>query len=157
MLYKNYTDLVNKLVWIIPKKSKRDNMRNILNDIVNTAYKVEYLMNKNNSAESDKDERTIIIWQSDGFTGQLGKYFIGESIKQNYDNVRIKYDITWHLNWGMDCFKKEKRIFDLTNCFPDLDIEIATKDEIEMYKRLFYVKDETWYPIDNYIKNSFYY
>ena len=68
MLYKNYTDLVNKLVWIIPKKSKRDNMRNILNDIVNTAYKVEYLMNKNNLAESDKDERTIIIWQSDGFT-----------------------------------------------------------------------------------------
>ena len=52
----------------------------------------------------------------------------------------------------MDCFKKEKRIFDLTNCFPDLDIKIATKDEIEMYKRLFYVKDETWYPIDNYIK-----
>ena len=40
MLYKNYTDLVNKLVWIIPKKSKRDNMRNILNDIVNTAYKI---------------------------------------------------------------------------------------------------------------------
>ena len=152
MLYKNYTDLVNKLVWVIPKKSKRDNMRNILNDIVNTAYKVEYLMNKNNSAESDKDERTIIIWQSDGFTGQLGKYFIGESIKQNYDNVRIKYDITWHLNWGKDALGKEKRIFDLTNCFPDLDIEIATKDEIEMYKRLFYVKDETWYPIDNYIK-----
>ena len=44
MLYKNYTDLVNKLVWIIPKKSKRDNIRNILNDIVNTAYKIEYLI-----------------------------------------------------------------------------------------------------------------
>ena len=152
MLYKNYTDLVNKLVWIIPKKSKRDNMRNILNDIVNTAYKVEYLMNQNNLANNDNDERTIIIWQCDGFSGQIGKYFIGESIKQNYRNVKIKYDITWHLNYGMDCFRKEKRIFDLTNCFQDLDIEIATKDEIEMYKRLFYVKDETWYPIDNYIK-----
>ena len=81
MLYKNYTDLVNKLVWIIPKKSKRDNMRNILNDIVNTAYKIEYLINNNNSI-NDKDY--IIINQCDGFAGQLGKYIFGEFVKDNY-------------------------------------------------------------------------
>ena len=104
MLYKNYTDLVNKLVWIIPKKSKRDNMRNILNDIVNTAYKIEYLINNNNSI-NDKDY--IIINQCDGFAGQLGKYIFGEFVKDNY-NKNVKYDTSWYSISGLDIEKKEK-------------------------------------------------
>ena len=127
MLYNNYRDLINKrIAWFIPIKSLRDKFRNILDDIVNTMYKIEYLVNKNNTLEN-KDERLFIIWQCDGFSGQLGKYILGESIKQNQNNIRIKYDITWHINNGKDVYGKEKRAFDLINCFPDLNIEIAEK------------------------------
>ncbi len=143
MLYKNYTDLVNKLVWIIPKKSKRDNMRNILNDIVNTAYKVEYIINSNNSI-NDKDY--IIINQCDGFAGQLGKYIFGEFIKDNY-NKNVKYDTSWYSISGLDIEKKEKRKFDLLNCFEDIKIEIASNEEIEIYKRLFYYDSGDFYDL----------
>ena len=143
MLYKNYTDLVNKLVWIIPKKSKRDNMRNILNYIVNTAYKIEYLINNNNSI-NDKDY--IIINQCDGFAGQLGKYIFGEFVKDNY-NKNVKYDTSWYSISGLDIEKKEKRKFDLLNCFEDIKIEIASNEEIEIYKRLFYYDSGDFYDL----------
>lgn len=143
MLYKNYTDLVNKLVWIIPKKSKRDNMRNIFNDIVNTAYKIEYLINNNNSI-NDKDY--IIINQCDGFAGQLGKYIFGEFVKDNY-NKNVKYDTSWYSISGLDIEKKEKRKFDLLNCFEDIKIEIASNEEIEIYKRLFYYDSGDFYDL----------
>ena len=142
MLYNNYRDLVNKkIAWLIPFKKTRDNIRNILDDIINTMYKIEYLTNISNSIEGE-NKRTFIIWQCDGFAGQLSKYLFGESIKQNYSDVTIKYDISWHINNGKDAFNKEKRIFDLLNCFPDLNIEIATKEEVELYRRLFTFKCE---------------
>lgn len=136
MLYKNYRDLVNKkIAWLIPIKNIRDGFRNILDDIINTMYKVEYLTDKSNLIEN-KNKRVFIMWSCDGFAGQLWRYILGEAIKQNYNDVTVKYDISWHIN-GKDAYNKEKRIFDLANCFPDLNIEIASKDEIEIYRRLF--------------------
>ena len=158
MLYNNYRDLINKkIAWLLPIKSIRDIFRNILDDIVNTMYKIEYLTDKNNTLK-DRDERLFIIWQCDGFAGQIWKYILGESIKQNQSDIRIKYDITWHINNGKDVYKKEKRVFDLVNCFPDLNIEIATKEEIELYRRLFTFRGEYNYNIENIVftkKNAY--
>lgn len=43
--------------------------------------------------------------------------------------------------------KKEKRKFDLLNCFEDIKIEIATDEEIEIYKRLFYYDSGDFYEL----------
>ncbi|MEI0699107.1 hypothetical protein R4K92_09250 [Brachyspira intermedia] len=60
MLYNNYRDLVNKkIAWIIPFKNARDKIRNILDDIINTMYKIEYLTNISNSIEGE-NKRTAM-------------------------------------------------------------------------------------------------
>ena len=158
MLYNNYRDLINKrIAWFIPIKSLRDKFRNILDDIVNTMYKIEYLVDKNNTLEN-KDKRLFIIWQCDGFAGQIWKYILGESIKQNQNNIRIKYDISWHINNGKDAYGKDKRVFDLVNCFPDLNIEVAEKEELEIHRRLFTYRGPYNYDIENIVftkKNAY--
>ena len=137
MLYKNYNDLINKIAWYIPFSKQRSNFKNILNDIVNTAYNIEYLIQTNNSIY---DEDFIIIDQMDGFSGQVGRYIFGEYIKDNY-NKKVKYNLNWYSYAGIDCDKKEKREFDLLNCFKDIKIDIATREEANLYKRLFYYSD----------------
>lgn len=134
MLYDNYDNLINKLSWFIPFSKSRNNLKNILNDIVNTMYKIDYLLDINNSTYN---EDFIIIDQMDGFSGQLGRYMLGEYIKDNF-NKKVKYNLNWYYECGLDCDKKEKREFDLLNCFKDIQIDIASKEESNLYKRLFY-------------------
>ncbi|AEM22092.1 putative alpha-1,2-fucosyltransferase [Brachyspira intermedia PWS/A] len=137
MLHDDYDHFINKLVWLIPFSKHRNNFRNILNDIVNTMYKIEYLTDVNNSTYY---EDMIIIDQMDGFSGQLGRYMLGEYIKDHY-NKKVKYNLNWYSEFGLDCDKKEKREFDLLNCFQDIKIETVTKKEANLYKRLFYYSD----------------
>ena len=137
MLHDDYDHFINKLVWLLPFSKHRNNFRNILNDIVNTMYKIEYLTDVNNSTCY---EDMIIIDQMDGFSGQLGRYMLGEYIKDHY-NKKVKYNLNWYSEFGLDCDKKEKREFDLLNCFQDIKIETVTKKEANLYKRLFYYSD----------------
>lgn len=151
MLYDNYNNLINKIVWFIPVTKFRNCARKILNDIVNTMYKIEYLFDENNKITKEAED-CIIISFSDGLSCQIAKYLFGEYIKENFAR-KVKYDITWHIEKGKDAEHKEKRVFDMLNAFPDIDFDIASKEEIDLYKRLFYIDSDKYAITDEILKN----
>lgn len=151
MLYKNYEDLINKIVWVIPFRNKRNSVRDILNDILNTASKIEYIADSLNVINDNKND-FVIIWIGGGFADQIKKYLLGKYIEKNYGK-NVKYDIEWYNGNRMDNDGKEKRTFELLNCFPELDFVIASKDEIRNYKRLFYVNGNGS-NVDDIVKNK---
>lgn len=77
---------------------------------------------------------SMIIMVDGGFCSQLVKYALGEFLKHSR-NVKVKYDVSWFDNNGMDCDGKNKRELQINKVFPNLDFEIATCDEIAIAKR----------------------
>lgn len=75
-----------------------------------------------------------VIMVDGGFCSQLVKYALGEFLKRSR-NVKVKYDVAWFANNGMDCDGKNKRELQINKVFPNLDFEIATDDEIATAKR----------------------
>ena len=75
-----------------------------------------------------------VIMVDGGFCSHLVKYALGEFLKRSR-NVKVKYDVAWFANNGMDCDGKNKRELQINKVFPNLDFEIATDDEIATAKR----------------------
>ncbi|MEI0842363.1 alpha-1,2-fucosyltransferase [Brachyspira pilosicoli] len=155
MLYNNYEHLINKIVRIIPIKKHRDNLRNILYDIVNSLYKIEYISKELNKKRNNNDSGIVIIECQGGLADQFWKYILGESIKKHY-NFTVKYDITWFDHKHKDIDGKDERPFELIKLCPDIDFKIASYDEIFFYKACFSVINESYfgYDINNYLENN---
>ncbi|MEI0539744.1 alpha-1,2-fucosyltransferase [Brachyspira pulli] len=134
MFYNDYEHFINKIVWFIPSKKHRDNFRKILYDIVNSMYKLEYIVDRLNIKDDKKG--MIIIESAGGLADQFGKYILGESIKRNY-NFNIKYDLTWFRTHHKDIDGKHERPFELLKLCPDISYDIATEDEVFCYKACF--------------------
>lgn len=79
------------------------------------------------------DNKLAIIMVDGGFCSQLVKYALGEFLKQQLD-VKVKYDVSWFKNNGMDCDGKFKRELVINKVFKDIDFEIATDEEIASVK-----------------------
>ena len=79
------------------------------------------------------DNKLAIIMVDGGFCSQLVKYALGEFLKQQL-NVKVKYDVSWFKNNGMDCDGKFKRELVINKVFKDIDFEIATDEEIASVK-----------------------
>lgn len=71
MLYNNYEHLINKIVRIIPIKKHRDNLRNILYDVVNSLYKIEYISKELNKKRNNNDSGIVIIECQGGLADQF--------------------------------------------------------------------------------------
>ncbi|MGL1902331.1 MAG: alpha-1,2-fucosyltransferase [Fibrobacterales bacterium] len=89
-----------------------------------------------------------IVMVDGGLCSTMVKYTLGKYVEKR-TGLKIKYDLTWFNENGMDCDKKFSRSFELSNLFPNLDFEIATSEEIQLYKKYFHVNNE--YP---YIYND---
>ena len=90
-----------------------------------------------------------------GFTDQILTYIVGKYIQIKY-NRKVKYDLGWYEFHGMDDYNLNKRnfdvdrtvvtkhikniYFDLLNVFPNLDFNVATKEEASLYRNLFYFR-----------------
>ena len=152
MNYYDYNNLIDKLVCIIPLKQYRNAIRDILQKSIKSYYRTEYLINLYNS-NSHTENDLIILWVCGGLCGQIRKYILGKYIYVKY-NKKVKYDLNWYKYNGMDDYKKLNRNFDLLNIFPDLDFEIATDDEINIYKSCFEIDLPPLYDFSNLIENN---
>lgn len=94
---------------------------------------------------------SVIIMLDGGFGSTIWKYCMGKIIEKNGNNV--KYDLTWYSENGMDMNGKNTRKFELTTVFPHLKFEIANTDEVELYKKYFYYRNNTPYVFNDYVVN----
>lgn len=134
MFYNDYEHFINKIVWFIPSKKHRDNFRKILYDVVNSMYKLEYITNVLNN-KIDNEDNVVIIETSGGIADQFGKYVLGEAVKKY--NRKVKYDLTWFRTHNKDVDGKHERPFELLKLLPDIDYDIASEDEVFVYKACF--------------------
>ena len=145
MFYNDYEHFINKIVWFIKKKKHRDNFRNILYDIVNSMYKLEYMVDRLNV--KNDDDSLVIIQSTGGLADQFWKYVLGESIKRNY-NVNVKYDITWFRTHHKDIDGNHERPFQLLKLCPDINYDIASENDVFFYKACFGNMVKTYYRYD---------
>lgn len=93
-----------------------------------------------------KEDPMVIVMVDGGLCSAITKYVLGECFRKNFGMV-VKYDLTWFETNGKDCDSKGSRLFTLTSLFPHLEMEAASRDEIDLYKRHFYYHNQTpyWY------------
>lgn len=90
-----------------------------------------------------KKEKKAIVKVDGGFGSTIAQYALGRLFKKFGYNV--KYDISWFDYSGMDCDNKFSRKFELLNVFPNLDFKIASKNEINFFKKYFYFQNKNTY------------
>jgi hypothetical protein len=117
------------------------------------------------------DNNLVIINIEHGLIDQLDFFVVGEQIKKL--GYKVKYDISWFSRYGFShrgrtsrsIFRKLKYIFDiwvnslrdkrksvnsrafqLLQAFPNIEVDIATDEELEFYKRKNFDKfyNKTW-------------
>ena len=81
------------------------------------------------------NDNSIIMYVDGGFSSQLIRYSKGIWFKEQGYNV--KYDLLWYEYDGMDNLGLEKREYRLEECFPTLEINVASTDEVIRYRRFY--------------------
>lgn len=107
-------------------------MAKVFNDIV---------LNPIKSVFSDK-EKFVIVRVDGGIASQIAFYALGQYYMDK--GYKVKFDLSWFEECGMDIDNKFQRNFDLLKAFNLKDIEIATKEEIEYYKNNFPLKSKIY-------------
>jgi len=87
-----------------------------------------------------------IIMMDGGLASQLNKFAIGRLLESQL-HVKVKYDLSWFENCGMDVQNKERRLFALTKVF-NVKIDAATEEEIKSYKAFYYYNHGKVYRYD---------
>lgn len=140
MLYYKYRKIINYLTWIIPNGNLRREIRNIFKKLLETADKIDcFVDNVNRIDYIENKDNFVILKVAGGFTDQILTYIVGKYIQIKY-NRKVKYDLGWYEFHGMDDYNLNKRNFDLLNVFPNLDFNVATKEEASLYRNLFYFR-----------------
>lgn len=79
----------------------------------------------------------IILNMDGGFASQLSKYMFGLFLEKHFLTT-VKYDLSWFEKEAVSIDGKDSRKFELLNVYKDLDFKIASKEEIEFFKRNYY-------------------
>lgn len=66
----------------------------------------------------------------------------------------VKLDISWFNEYGKDYIGIENRNFEILNIFKDINLQIATKDEIEDAKKDLFIHGEKHSNIDKFLKQN---
>lgn len=80
-------------------------------------------------------DNCVIMYIDGGFSSQLIRYSKGIWFKER--GMNVKYDLLWYKYDGMDNLGLEKREWRLEECFPKLEINIATTEEVIKYRRFY--------------------
>lgn len=93
-------------------------------------------------------DNLVIIRVDGGIASQLSFVALGKAFEEK--GCRVKYDIEWFENEGKGFYNTTNgydRIynlsFDMQKAFPDLPLEIASKDEIKHYETNYFVDDDS--------------
>ncbi len=75
----------------------------------------------------------VIIRTDGGICSQIMFAALGNYFSEK--GYHVKYDTTWFEENGKDINGERVRNYDMDKAFPDLNLEIATKEEIKRYKK----------------------
>ena len=89
----------------------------------------------------------VIIKADGGIASQIQFLCLGLAFEQK--GYKVKYDLTWFETEGKGFYNQEKSYddsyditWDIPKAFPQIQYEVASKDEIKRYKRKFFIDDE---------------
>lgn len=80
-------------------------------------------------------EPYVIMYIDGGFSSQMLRYSKGMWFKEH--GMKVKFDLQWYEKNGMDDLGIEKREWRLSECFPDLKLEVASDREIRKYRKFY--------------------
>ena len=79
------------------------------------------------------DKNLIIIRVAGGICSQILYLGLGWYFKNR--GFEVKYDLTYFKEWGKSIYGDFPRNFDILKAFPNIEYQIATKSEIDYYKK----------------------
>ena len=89
----------------------------------------------------------VIIKADGGIASQIRFLCLGLAFEQK--GYKVKYDLTWFETEGKGFYNQEKGYddsysvtWDIPKAFPQIQYEVASKDEIKRYKRKYFIDDE---------------
>lgn len=152
---------IDTICWFIPFRKLRDSIRELLTDIYKNNIGIYSIISQMNNKNNDD---TLVVSISGGFADQIYYYILSKKIELIYGK-KIKYDISWYLEYGFDIEGKNKRIFELLNVFPELKLDMVGSEELLVYKNYFnfiynyrpYIDDDYFDNILLYKKNVYLY
>ena len=77
----------------------------------------------------------IIVRVDGGVCSQMHQYLLGFLF--NKKGYKVKYDLTWYKEFGMDMNNKDVRNFDLLKAFPKLDFEVVNDISLNIYRHFY--------------------
>lgn len=108
-----------------------------------------------------KKNNLIIIKPDGGICSQIAFINMGRYFEEK--GYKVKYDLSWFEDFGTDMDGRFVRNFDVNKSFKNLNLEIATPEEIKIFRKKYYRKDilplkdckptlyiTEWYPKENF-------
>ena len=86
-----------------------------------------------NKFKKQSGNKTVIIRSDGGICSQIEFCCLGLYLQDL--GYKVKYDLSWFDENGLDCNGKFVRNYDMPLAFPNMKFEIATKQEIEHTKK----------------------
>lgn len=88
--------------------------------------------------------KRIIIRMDGGICSQMHFYLVGKMLENR--GFRVSYDLDWYEIEGMDLDGRFARNFDLLKLQPNLQLEVAERPLLTIYKSLFYRYNDYFAP-----------
>ena len=89
----------------------------------------------------------VIIRVDGGIASQIS--FVALGLEFESRGYKVKYDLSWFDEFGNGIYNEQNDYdrsyniaFDIPKAFPDIKCEIASRDEIEIYRKKYFVNDE---------------
>lgn len=95
----------------------------------------------------------VIVQIASGFTDQIWNLRAAISIQKLY-NKNVKLDVSWFNEYGKDYLGIENRNLEVLNIFKDINLPLASKDEIENAKKDLFIHGEKHPDIDKFLKQN---
>lgn len=102
---------------------------------------------------SYKNNKYVICAIGGGFTDQIFNLRAAVSIQKNY-NKNVKLDVSWFDEYGKDYLGVKNRRLEVLNIFQDINLPLASKDEIENAKKDLSIYVEKHHNIDKFLKQD---
>lgn len=85
----------------------------------------------------------IIVYMDGGICSQINTFAFGKFLKDK--GFEIKYDLTWYRECGKDTDGRFTINYKLDKAFPDLEIKVASQEEINLYKQKYSSQEKPIY------------
>ncbi len=148
--FKVAKEKIEKVLWWVPFKNLRHSLRQLFYDIIDLKISHQELLNANKTlnnnivfllSEINKNTNGTIIQKiGGGLADQILCYTMGIYFEIYY-NKEVKYSITVY-GKNIDGIRNSpvNRNFELKNIAPNLELNIASDEEINLFKSIYHIK-----------------